>query len=141
VKDFDPQASNELEKELAVVYKQASKLDGNRNELMAAADRAASVASRLAQRLNSASFDRASASRLMRAICADAEQISFAGVRSAEQATMALDSVFIAYSKAAGSQPKTRAAIDGLFQQVENPSAYSAPKFAAAMKLVDASLR
>jgi hypothetical protein len=141
VKEIDTQASVDLEKDLAVVYKQASKLESDRNELAAAADRAAAVASRLAQRLNSASFDRASALRLMRAICADGEQISFAGVRSAEQATMALDSVFIAYSKSVGSQPKTRAAIDGLFQQLENPSTYSAPKFAAAMKLVDASLR
>jgi len=55
---------------------------------------------------------------------------------------MALDSIYIAYAKAGGSgNGEARAAINGLFQQLENPSAYNAPKFAAAMKRVNAAVR
>jgi hypothetical protein len=54
---------------------------------------------------------------------------------------MALDSAFIAYAKESGAQPDVRSAINALFNQLENPSTYNAPRFAAAMKRVAASLK
>ena len=58
------------------------------------------------------------------------------GERSAEQATMALDSLFVAYTKndKLANEEQIRAAINGLFRQLDDPSAYNGLKFAAAMK-------
>lgn len=141
VKDIDPQLSKDLESNLASVYEQASRIKSDRKVLTDAADRGADIASRLAGRLDAMNFNRASTARLLRAICADADHIANQGPRSAEQATMALDSAYIAYSKDGGSQPEVRTAINALFQQLDNPSAYSAPRFAAGMKKVGTALR
>jgi hypothetical protein len=49
---------------------------------------------------------------------------------------MTLQSLYLAYSSQAHAtnDPQVRAALKALFQQVENPSAYNAPKFAEAMR-------
>jgi len=51
---------------------------------------------------------------------------------------MALDSLYIAYSKQANPPNATevRAAINGLFLQLEIPSAYNADQFAAALRRI-----
>jgi len=48
------------------------------------------------------------------------------GERAAEQAAMAVDSLFIAYARTEkiANPADIRAAINGLFQQLENPSNY-----------------
>ena len=68
----------------------------------------------------------------------DAEFISLSDERAAEQATMALDSLYIAYSKDAkpADAAEVRAAINALFQQLENPSAYNADRFASALRRI-----
>ena len=141
VRDMEPATSKDLESQLAIVYTQAGKLNSDRKQLADAADAAANIAARLATDLNGTSFDRARTAKLLRAICSDADHISAQGPRSAEQATMAIDSAFIAYAKESGPQPDVRNAIDALFKQLENPAGYSGPRFAAAMKRVGASLK
>jgi hypothetical protein len=117
-------------------------LQPNRTEVEQLADQAGNLAGRLADELRTASFDREKTARLLRAISGDADYIADQGERAAEQAAMALDSIYIAYAKAGGvSGGEARAAINGLFQQLENPSAYNAPKFAVAMKRVNAAVR
>jgi len=76
----------------------------------------------------------------LRDIADDADKISTLGERSAEQATMALDSLALAYSKneQPANQQELRAAITGLFQQLDNPSAYNAQRFAVQMRKVAA---
>ena len=56
---------------------------------------------------------------------------------------MALDSLYIAYSRDAkpASAAEVRAAINGLFQQLENPSAYNADQFAVSLRRIRALLR
>ncbi len=68
----------------------------------------------------------------------DAETIALSDERAAEQAVMALDSLYIAYSKDAkpANAPDVRAAINALFQQLENPSAYNADQFASALRRI-----
>jgi hypothetical protein len=58
--------------------------------------------------------------------------------RTAEQAAMALDSLYIAYSKQANppNAADVRGAINGLFQQLEDPSAYDANQFASALRRI-----
>jgi hypothetical protein len=98
------------------------------------------VANSLAERLAAMHFDQPTTLRLLKGISSDADDIAGQGERSAEQATMALDSLFIAYAKNdhLANDTQIRAAIHGLFQQVEDPSAYNGFKFAQAMKSLNA---
>jgi hypothetical protein len=101
------------------------------------------IAQRMADRLAAMSYDQELALRMLQEITNDADQaISLAGERAAEQATMAVDSLYIAYGKEA--KPKNadevRGAINGLFQQLENPSAYNADQFSGALRRIHAML-
>jgi len=75
---------------------------------------------------------------MLQRIADDAENIALADERAAEQAAMAMDSLYIAYAKDArlANDAEIRAAINVLFQQVENPSAYNADQFAAALRRI-----
>jgi len=77
--------------------------------------------------------------RAMQGITQDRENISLGDERAAEQAAMALDALYIAYSRQANpsNASEVRLSINGLFQQLENPSAYNADQFAAALKRID----
>src|ERR1700751_4117886 len=64
------------------------------------------------------------------------------GQRDAEQSAMSLDSLFVAYKQNAkdANETELRESINGLFQQLDNPSAYNAPQFAAQMQKVSSVL-
>ena len=142
VKDVDPQQSGELESDLKEIHALTSSLKGDRGAIVAKAQSAAEISDALAQRLNTMTFDRQRTARLMHAIAADSDHIANQGTRSAEQAAMGLESLFVAYSGAANKQnPNVRSALNGLFQQLENPSAYNGSRFAAQMRKVESALR
>jgi hypothetical protein len=134
----DASAAQELDKRLAAVSDEMSKLNQDRSVVSAAATSAAPVAQQFAERLATMSYDPAVALRTMQGITQDAENISLGDERAAEQATMALDSLYIAYSKQSNppNAVAVRAAINGLFQQLENPSSYSADQFASSLRRI-----
>lgn len=140
---FDAPAAAELDERLAAVSREMSRLHPDRNAVAAAASAAAPLAQRFAERLAATPYDPSVALRTMRGICEDAENVALGDERAAEQAAMALDSLYIAYSKQAGRSdaPEIRAAIQALFQQLENPSGYDADHFAAALKRLRDLLR
>ena len=81
----------------------------------------------------------------MRKIANDSRAISQQGQRAAGQAAMSLDSLFAVYKQHstnldAAEIAEIKVAIGGLFQQLDDPSAYSAPRFAAQMQKVSALL-
>jgi len=137
-KQVDAAAAQELDRRLTAVSDEMSKLNPDRNAVTAAASSAAPVAQRFAERLASMSYDPAIALRTMQGITQDAENISLGDERAAEQATMALDSLYIAYSKQGTPRnaAEVRAAINGLFQQLENPSSYNADQFALSLSRI-----
>ena len=137
-KQEDSATAQDLERQLAVVSSEMSKLNPDRNAIVSAAAAAGPLAMRVAERLNTAQYDRAVALQLLQHISDDAENIALADERAAEQATMAMDSLYIAYSKDAkpANAAEVRAAINGLFQQLENPSAYNADQFASALRKI-----
>jgi hypothetical protein len=94
-------------------------------------------------RIESQPYDAAMTLRLLQRISDDADEISNEGERVAEQAAMALDSLFIAYSRAQKLANATdiRAAINGLFQQLENPSNYNPADFSRQMRKVGSLLK
>jgi len=135
---IDSAAAQELDKRLAAVSGELSKLNPDRVAVTAAAGSAIPLAQQFAERLATMSYEPGTALRAMQGITQDAETIALGDERTAEQAAMALDSLYIAYSKQANppNAPEVRSAINGLFQQLENPSAYKADQFAAALKRI-----
>jgi hypothetical protein len=138
----DSPAAQELERALVRVTAEMSKLNPDREAVVAAASAAAPLAQRIGGRLVAMPYDEATALRLLERISNDAENISIQGERAAEQAAMALDSLYIAYSRSAkpANASEARAAINALFQQLENPSAYNAEQFARGLRKVNSLL-
>ncbi|HEX5230204.1 MAG TPA: multiheme c-type cytochrome [Bryobacteraceae bacterium] len=139
IQDADPGAARDLKADIDQVYAGVTALNSNRAQVAAQATSTAEVAGRLATRLNAMKFDQSQTLRLMKNISGDSS-IADQGERAAEQATMALDSLFIAYSKNGklANDAQIRAGINGLFRQLDDPSSYDAFKFAAAMKSLNA---
>jgi hypothetical protein len=139
----DDVAASRLDDQVAEITKMLSQLNPDRDAVAAAAASAASLASQLAARIEAQPYDSATTMRLLQRISNDADKISNEGERAAEQAAMALDSLFIAYSRNERMANATdiRAAINGLFQQLENPSAYNPADFARQMRKVNSLLK
>jgi len=137
-KQIDSANAQELDRQLLAVSDEMSKLNPDRNAVAAAAAAAAPLAQRIAERLATVQYDQAIALRMLQRIPDDAENIALADERAAEQAAMALDSLYIAYSKDAkpANAAEVRAAINGLFRQLENPSTYNADQFASALRQI-----
>jgi hypothetical protein len=132
----DSSGAQELDKQLTTVSNEMSKLNPDRRMVADAASAAAPLAQRFAERLAAMSYDQAMTVGTLHRITDDAENIALADERAAEQAAMAVDSLYIAYCK--NSKPSNdaeiRAAINVLFQQLESPSAYNADQFAASLR-------
>jgi len=142
-KAVDAAAASDLAAKVAKVQSEMSKLNPDPSTVVSAAGAAAPVAQQLATKLEGMSYDAALAKRVMQSITADADKIAYSGERSGEQAAMALDSLYIAYSKEAkaGDAADVRAAINVLFQQLENPSYFEPGAFAHQMEKVGSLIR
>ena len=139
VNEMDREGGRRLETEIDKLYAIMSAGSPDRNQAAAQARTTTEIAGRLAQQIAAATFDQARTQRLLQAIARDGDYISRQGERAAEQAAMALQSLYLAYAsqtRAANDTRDTqiRAALKALFQQVENPSSYNAPQFAEAMR-------
>ncbi len=137
-KQVDSANGQELDRQLLTVFTEMSKLTPDRRVVAEAAAAAAPLAQRIAERLSTMQYDQAVTLRMLQRIADDAENISISDERAAEQAVMALDSLYIAYSKDTkpADAAEARAAINALFQQLENPSSYNADQFAAALRRI-----
>lgn len=137
-KQIDSASAQDLDRQMLTVSTEMSKLNPDRAVVANAADAASPLAMRIAERLAVMQYDQAITLRMLQRITDDAEFISLSDERAAEQATMALDSLYIAYSKDAkpADAAEVRAAINALFQQLENPSAYNADQFASALRRI-----
>ena len=137
-KQIDSANAQELDRQLLAVSEEMSKLNPDRNAVASAASAAAPLAQRIAGRLGTMQYGQAVALRMLQRISDDAENIALADERAAEQAAMAIDSLYVAYSKDAkpANAAEVRAAINELFQQLENPSAYNADQFASSLRRI-----
>src|SRR6266853_2089776 len=137
-KQIDSASAMDLDRQLLAVSDEMSKLNPDRNVVVSAASAAVPLAQRIAGRLATMQYDQAVALRMLQRIPDDAENIALADERAAEQAAMAMDSLYIAYSKDAkpANAAEVRAAINGLFQQLENPSSYNADQFASSLRQI-----
>ena len=139
--EVDPQLNDELAASAMKVAGLVTSMSPDRVQVEADANRTAELAGRMVSEVRDATYDQARTQRLLLAIAGDADAIAFDGERTAEQATMTVDSLYIAELKAGHANAATRQAIDGLFAQVNNPSAYNGPQFASQMKKVRGTLQ
>jgi hypothetical protein len=137
----DPTAETELASTMTEISALVGELQPDRTILAAKCDRGAQLAGELARKMRDMSYDRAQTEQLMREIANDSDGISLDGERSAEQAAMALDSLYLAYANLGAPNPELKSDIDQMYRLLDNPSAYSAPKFAAQMKKTSAAIR
>ena len=135
-KQIDSSSAQELDRHMVTVSSEMSKLSPDRAVVANAAQSAAPLAQQFAERLAKIPYNQATALQMLQNLSDNADVIAASDERAAEQATMAMDSLYIAYSKDAkpADAAEMRAAINGLFQQLENPSSYNADQFAAALK-------
>ncbi|MFZ0641104.1 MAG: multiheme c-type cytochrome [Candidatus Acidiferrales bacterium] len=142
-RETDPALAARLDDSLAKLQAEMNRLQPDREKVAASANEAASELDDFAKRIEGLSYEQTMTVKLMRDISGDADEISMSGERSAEQAAMALNSLFLSYSQ--NSKPTDdadlRAAIAGLYQQLQNPSAYNGFQFAAQLHKFNAALR
>jgi len=138
IEEIDLNASKQLNDQLAQLATLMNQLNGNREQISASATRASAFADQLVKQVDGQGYDSALTLRLIRRVAADGFAISNEGERSAEQAAMTLDSLFRAYNQniKPANATELHAAIDGLFALLQDPSAYSAPRFAAQMQRI-----
>ncbi|MGD0841944.1 MAG: multiheme c-type cytochrome [Candidatus Acidiferrales bacterium] len=140
--EIDGATATQLDAQMTQLAKQMSVLNPDRDAVASTAASARAVADRLIARIQAQPYDRAMTARLLVEISGHANEISGQGERAAEQAAMALDSLFIASSRNAppANAAEIRAAINALFQLLENPSTYDPNTFAAQMTKLNALL-
>jgi hypothetical protein len=143
VQQMDGENAEKLDAELARLAQLMSKLNPDRDAVAASATTSAHLADELMVKISSTSYDPTITLHLLQKISADAENISAQGEHSAAQAAMAVQSLFLAYDQNEKLQnsAQLREAIKGLFQLLQNPSAYDPARFASQMKQVNALLR
>jgi len=141
----DGAEAQHLDTALSQVNSLVSDITADRHRISTAAQATAETADRVARRMSGCRFDSSTAVQLIRRISGAAESIAFQGERSAEQAAMVLNSLVIAYcdraKPPAASQAQMKAAVAGLFRQVENQSAYSPSSFASQMRTLNSLVR
>jgi len=142
VAQMDSGSAQQLQAGVTRVHELVTKLQADRGEVASVANNTARIADGLIARLGSAQVTPAMTMELMKAIANDGDYVSSNGERVAEQAAMALDALFVAYSRNArpGNADQIRAAIHNLFQQLEEPSGYNGPKFSANLRAVSGLL-
>jgi hypothetical protein len=139
--EVDPATNRELQAQTDKVAMLITTMSPDRAAVETAAKRAADLSDKLLGEVRNADYDRARTERLIKSIAGEADAISKQGERAAEQATLTVESLYLATAKAGAPNPETKAAIDQLYLQIKNPSAYNAPMFAAQLQRVGSSVR
>lgn len=140
--EFDRPGGQQLQTSVNNLYALISTIGNDRNQVAAEAAKVQTLAVQLEAKVKAGAYDAALVKRLMKNIAGDGEYISVQGERAAEQAAMAIDSLFVTYSKntTVGNAAQVRAAIQGLFREVQNPSGYNGLNFAQQMRAVNGLL-
>src|ERR1700680_3487414 len=143
IEQTDSGAAQQLTSEIDKVYSLVTAPGSDRRQIASQASNTAELVDRLTQRWSGMKFEQAEALRLMKSISADAEPIAQQGERAAEQATMALDSLFVAYTENGklANEQQIRAGINALFRQLDDPSAYNGFQFARELKSLNTQLQ
>ena len=140
VQETQPDLSGELEKGLLEVFRVTSDRRSDRKSIAAAARQTAKIADQLTEKFKARGFQRDEALKILNGLSREAERLSNMGPKTAEQATMALQSLAVATPNPA-RQKDFDAALKGLYKEIENPSNYNAGEFADEFRRTVSVLR
>jgi hypothetical protein len=138
-KEAEPNANAELEKSLEEVFRVTSDVRSDRNSILSTATKSVTAVDGLVDRFHAHSFDAQDAQRILQALNSESEKIARLGPKSAEQATMALQSI-----AAINGNPDRRqfeAVLKNLYKEIENPSSYNATQFGEQFRRAISTLR
>lgn len=135
---FDAPAAEEMRPIMAALAREASRLRADGDAIAAHVSRARGLLDRAIGRAVAARPDAAVARRLLGALAADAASIAPQGERAAEQAAMAMETLYSA--AAPNGHAPVRAAFDELFRQFQSPSSYDPRRFVAQVRKLEAAL-
>ncbi len=138
---YDAQAAADLDPVMTKLALEASRLRVDGDQVVALVAQARGIFDRVIARAQTMQPDAAMATRLLHAIAADAEAIAPRGERAAEQAAMAMDTLYAASTRGGEESAAVRAAFDELFQQFQSPSSYDPRRFVAQVRRIDAAVR
>ena len=136
---LDGAAAQELAAHMTAIAREASRLRVNGDQVVTLVAQARGVLDRAIARAVSAKPDAGMTLKLLRGIASEADDIAVRGERAAEQAAMAMETLYAATATRA-SNPAVRAAFDELFQQFQSPSSYDPRRFVAQVKKIEAAL-
>jgi hypothetical protein len=136
-------ASGALAGDLERLSTQMSRLQPDGAAVATLAKRSAAEAEKLARELSGQSYDASRVKELLRVLTADPEGVALRGERVAEQNLLAVNTLFIALQQnhAVANESEIKAAIDVLFQQLRNPSAFNARAYTVQMQRINRALR
>jgi hypothetical protein len=136
-----PDAQKSVEGDVATLTDAVAK--GDKARIGASAKNLQATMQAQAPKVAARELDQASTKKLLSDISAGGDAIGAAGIRAAEQAGMALDRLYSAYSKAPGvkTDPASSKALDAIFATLEDPKKYDAKSFAAATKSFNETLK
>jgi hypothetical protein len=138
---YDAAAAGELDGVMLKLAAAASRLRTDADEVAALASRGREMLDRAIARAAAAPADAATARRVLHAIAGAAEDIAPRGERAAEQAAMAMESLYASLARGEGQTDAVRGAFNELFQQFENPSGYEPRRFVAQVRKIESMLK
>jgi cytochrome c554/c'-like protein len=130
----DPAVQKSVEADVAAVGDAGGK--GDKAKLASTAKNLQSTMQAQAAKMAAREFDAAQTKKLMNDLAGAGDAIGAAGMRAAEQAAMALDRLYSAYSKSPGqkSDPAAGKALDAMFATLDDPKKFDAKAFSGAAK-------
>ena len=136
-----PDVQKSVEADLAALTEAVAK--GDRTKISATAKTLQSSMNQQAPKIAAREFDQASTRRIMADIAAAGDAIGATGLRAAEQAAMAMDRLYSAYSKAPGQKADKAVGdtLDRIFGTIEDPKKFDGKKFATEAKAFGAALK
>lgn len=139
-----PELRISLDREISTLSGLLDKLGaGGSEEISSSAMSVVGLVDSLESDTKGLKFDESITYELLLGISDDGEYIANAGVRSAEQAAMALESLFFNYNKnvQGSNNQQISDAISGLFDYLEQPENYQPSKFNIRMRNVNRLLK
>jgi hypothetical protein len=134
---ISPSEGQALDQLITELKQHLQNAESERTSVVEAALRVAQLMDRLAPQLEKAAYSELLARSVMRAIAGDGNAISNAGIRSAEQATMALDALYNSYEQTTGNSNKAlNTQISRLYDALQSTSRYDPEQFAAQLRQV-----
>jgi len=133
VRAFDATEGDRFDTATARLAADVAKTPLDRAQVAQTTKELAAIVESSIARARTAPVDAALTTRLLRAILENGERIAAHGERSAEQAAMSLDTLMAAHTV---DRQASRPALDRVFQQLENPSAYDPRKFVAELRRI-----